>query len=76
MREKFHELIRLRERAYTVAEYKSSKRDWNILQPRQKPIIQSVKSSSSQSTEISDRKLKFPCASCRGDHYHDECSKY
>ncbi|VDD97404.1 unnamed protein product [Enterobius vermicularis] len=76
MREKLHESIRLRERAYTVMEYRSGKRDWNILELIQKPIVQSVNSSFNQSTKKNNKNIKFPCAFCRGDHYHDECFKY
>ena len=68
MREKLHELIRLRERAYTATEYRSGKKDWNILEPRQRPIIQPVKSSFNQSTKENNKNLKFSYAFFRGDY--------
>ena len=76
MREKLHELIKLRERVYEDNEYKSSKGNGFVRETRQRPTIQSIKSSFNKSTELKNEKRKFPCAFCRRDHYHDECTKY
>lgn len=76
MRDKLHELIRLRERVYTITEYKPSKRDWTPTKIRRKLINQFTKPVVTNFSGTRERKLKYSCAFCNGNHYHDESVEY
>ena len=64
MREEFHELIKLRERAYEDNEYKPSEENWFVRETRQRPTIQSTKSLFNRTTEVENKKLISLCAFC------------